>query len=246
MIDATTVFISLVFLAAGAVKGVIGLGLPAVAMAMLALIMSPLKAAAILMLPSLVTNIWQMTTGPALGSLVRRLWPILIGICLGTWAGVGSMTGAAAHYGPALLGVALSAYALTGLFALRIVVRPAWQPLLSPVIGAATGLIASATGVYAVPVVPYLQALGLEKDELVQALGLTFTTATVALCFNIAAEGGLSSAASTDSLIALVFTCGGLWFGQAIRTAMSPDVFRRWFLIGMLVQGIYLSLRAAF
>jgi hypothetical protein len=79
------------FLLAGFVKGVIGLGLPTVAMGLLAIVMTPAQAASLLVVPSLLTNVWQ-AMGPVLVPLVRRLWPMLLGICLGTWLGGGLLT----------------------------------------------------------------------------------------------------------------------------------------------------------
>src|SRR5665213_3908128 len=69
------------YLLAGFVKGVIGLGLPTVAIGLLGLLMTPAQAAAILVVPSLVTNIWQCTAGGDVLALVRRMWPLLLGIC---------------------------------------------------------------------------------------------------------------------------------------------------------------------
>lgn len=55
--NATMLAMSLaVFLLAGFVKGVIGLGLPTVAVGLLSLVMPPVQAAALLILPSMVTN----------------------------------------------------------------------------------------------------------------------------------------------------------------------------------------------
>ena len=65
----------------------IGLGLPTVAIGLLGLLMTPAQAAAILVVPSLVTNIWQFAVGGDLLALVRRMWPMLAGICLGTFLG---------------------------------------------------------------------------------------------------------------------------------------------------------------
>ncbi|MET0706710.1 MAG: sulfite exporter TauE/SafE family protein [Tardiphaga sp.] len=150
---------------AGFVKGVIGLGLPTIAMGMLAIVMPPIEAAAILILPSLLTNVWQMLAGPSLWAIVRRLWPAMLAVCLGTWAGVGLMTGAYAHYGAALLGCALAIYALTGLTTVRFQISRAREPLLGPLDGAVTGVITAATGVFVIPAVPYLQAEGLRKKN---------------------------------------------------------------------------------
>ena len=77
------------FLLAGLVKGVIGLGLPTVAMGLLGLVMLPAEAAALLVLPSLVTNLWQLLTGPNFGALLGRLKGMMLGIVLGTAAGSG-------------------------------------------------------------------------------------------------------------------------------------------------------------
>ena len=85
------------------VQGVIGLGLPTISMGLLAVVMPPVHAAAILILPSLITNVRQMLAGPALSAVLRRLWPMLLAVCLGTWAGLGLMTATTARFGTALL-----------------------------------------------------------------------------------------------------------------------------------------------
>lgn len=244
MIDATWFFIAAVFVLAGLTKGVIGLGLPTISMGLLALVLPPIEAAAILLLPSALTNIWQMLAGPSLGRVMRRLWPMMIGVCLGTWAGLGLMTSAGARYGTALLGFALAVYALTGLAALRFHVEPKREPSLGPLTGAITGVVTAATGVFVIPAVPYLQAIGLEKEDLVQALGLSFTVSTLALAVNVAAAGALDVAVAAPTLLALALACAGMWIGQVVRLRLSANVFRRCFFGGLLALGLYLALRA--
>ena len=78
-------FIGLTFLLAGFVKGVVGLGLPTVAVGLLGLVMPPAQAAALLVAPSMVTNVVQLFSGPRFGTLLQRLWPMLVAICSGTW-----------------------------------------------------------------------------------------------------------------------------------------------------------------
>jgi uncharacterized protein len=245
MLDPTLIFVGVVFALAGFVKGVIGLGLPTISMGLLTVVMPPVQAAAILILPSLVTNVWQMVAGPALPVVMRRLWPMMLAVCLGTWAGLGLMTGATARFGTALLGVALILYAMTGLAEFRLPAPKGWGPVLSPLVGAVTGLITAATGVFVIPAVPYLQAVGLEKEELVQALGLSFTVSTFALAINVGLEGGLQLSNAIDTIAALALACVGMWIGQAIRLRMSPTVFRRWFFVGLSLLGIYLVVQSA-
>ena len=76
----TLTIIVLVFLLAGAVKGMIGLGLPTIAMGLLTLAMPPSAAASLLLVPSFITNVWQLWLGPSFGPLLRRLWPLLVGL----------------------------------------------------------------------------------------------------------------------------------------------------------------------
>ena len=85
----TTVYFALIFLLAGVVKGVVGLGLPTVAMGLLSLRMPPAEAAAMLLLHSFITNVWQLAEGSHLGNLIRRLWPTLLTIFISTAVATG-------------------------------------------------------------------------------------------------------------------------------------------------------------
>ena len=245
MIDTTTIYIAAVFAIAGLTKGVIGLGLPTISMGLLAVVMPSVEAAAILVLPSFITNLWQMVAGPSLPTVVKRLWPMMIAVTLGTWAGAGLMTGTTAHYGTTLLGAALILYAVTGLASLRLEIYRRYEWWLGPVVGAVTGLITAATGVFVIPAVPYLQAIGLEKEDLVQALGLSFTVSTVALTVNLARAGALNASVAGPAVGALAMACAGMWMGQALRLRMQPSTFRRVFFVGLLILGIYLVARSA-
>src|SRR5262249_39074088 len=101
-----------VFVLAGVVKGVIGLGLPTIAMGLLGALMAPNQAAAILVVPALLTNVWQMWDGPALKILLRRLWPMLVCALLGTLPAAGILTKADVRLTTALIGGVLMVYAL--------------------------------------------------------------------------------------------------------------------------------------
>src|SRR6478752_4597207 len=126
------------FLLAGFVKGLIGLGLPTVAIGLLVLAMSPAQAAAIIVVPSLVTNVWQAAAGGALLPLVRRLWPLLAGICVGTVAGVLLLPGAMSNEAILWLGIALVAYAMLGLFRVQFSVPKHGEVWLGALVGLAT------------------------------------------------------------------------------------------------------------
>jgi uncharacterized protein len=236
------VTVTLTFVLAGFVKGVIGLGLPTVAMGLLAVVMTPAQAAALLVAPSFLTNVWQ-AMGPELAPLTRRLWPMLLGICVGVWAGGGLLTadgGAQASIG---LGAVLALYGLLGLTSVEFSVSTRLEPWLSPLIGAITGVVTAATGVYMIPSAPYLQAIGLQKDDLVQALGLAFTVSTVALAASLVRDGALQISVAGASLLALAPALLGMVLGQWLRARVRPETFRVCFFVASLLLGAHLMLR---
>ena len=239
----TLIAIAIAFLLGGLVKGVLGLGLPTAAIGILGLTMTPAKAAALLVIPTFVTNVWQFAAGPRLGPVLQRIWSLLLGICLGTLAGIGQLTGEAAGRATMALGIVLMLYALIALAAPRLVVPRRAEPWLSPLIGLVTGLVTAATGLMVIPAVPYLQALALPRDELVQALGLSFTVSTIALGATLMYEGVFQLSIAGASLLALVPAVAGMMLGQVMRSRISPAVFRFCFLIGLLVLGAHLALR---
>jgi uncharacterized protein len=240
----TTAAIALVFILAGFVKGVIGMGLPTVGMGFLTLLMPPAEAAAVLILPSFVTNVWQLAAGPRLMALLRRLWLMQVAAALATVAAahwLGPVNSAAAVTG---LGAALVLYALVSLAPLGLGLSAAAEPWLGPIVGAATGIVTALTGVFVLPAVPYLQALRFDPEDLVQALGLSFTVSTLALGVALAADGQFHAPRQGASLLGLLAAIAGMWLGQTLRTRMRPASFRRWFLLGLMGLGAHLMLRA--
>lgn len=59
-----TLIVGLAFLVAGFVKGVTGMGLPPIAIGLMAVVVAPVQAAALIVVPSMVSNVWQMLVGP--------------------------------------------------------------------------------------------------------------------------------------------------------------------------------------
>jgi uncharacterized membrane protein YfcA len=253
--DTSLIFVGLVFVLAGMVKGVTGMGLPTVAIALLTLRMPPLEAAALLIVPSSVTNVWQLAAGPALYPLWQRFRTLLVGVCAGTaiagtaaaWLAGGVAGGAAFvdHMAGAVLGLALVGYGLLGLTGWRIKVAARHQRWAGPLAGAATGAMSAFTGVFVMPVAPYLQALDLDKDDLVQALGMTFTVGTLALAVMLACRGEWHVSAAGGSVLALLPAGCGMMLGQWLRDRMQPALFRRCFFVSLMALGAHQLLRIA-
>jgi uncharacterized membrane protein YfcA len=231
------------YLLAGSVKGVIGMGLPTVAIALLAAVMSPAKAAAILIAPSLFTNVWQMFAGPYLLAALRRLGPMLIGLCIGAFAGNGILTGGNSKQAALGLGLALIVYAALGLSRIQFSIPRHSEIWIGPLVGLATGVVMAATGIFVIPALPYMQAIGLEKDELVQALGLHFTTSTVALAGVLWSGNAFDTQLAMLSLVAIGPALIGMVIGQKVRALVSVATFRLCLFLLLLILGVQLVAR---
>jgi uncharacterized membrane protein YfcA len=132
-------------------------------------------------------------------------------------------------------------YAVISLAKTRFSVARPREKWLGGLVGLTTGVIAAATGVQVIPAMPFMQAIGMEKDELVQALGVFFTAATVAQAFNLTSAGLLTASTALPGLVGMAAAFAGMFLGQAVRSRLEPEAFRRWFLIAMLLLGMYLA-----
>lgn len=235
-----SLLILLVFTLAGTVKGVIGLGLPTVSMGLLGMAMPATQAAALLIIPSTLTNFWQLAQGGNLRNLLVRLWPMLLAVTGGTLFGSAWLGLSAGPWVVHALGGALLVYALAGLCLPTLNVAPQFESWMGPVCGVLTGLVTAATGVFVIPSVPYLQALRLSRDELVQALGLSFTVSTLALAAGLFWQGALGSEIMGASLVVVLPALLGMALGQWLRQRISAVVFKRVFFVGMALLGAHL------
>ena len=241
MSDSLLVLIAAVFALAGFIKGVIGLGLPTVSIGLLAVVMTPVQALTIVIMPAIFTNIWQTLAGPYLRDIIRRLWPLMLGTVIGIRACADLMTGPYSRYGALVLGILLIIYALISLVKVSFTVAPRNEGWVGGVIGLMTGAVAAATGVQVIPSMPFMQSIGMQKNELVQALGVFFTVATLAQAYNLTAAGLLTTATALPGVIAMGAAFAGMFLGQMVRNRMEQESFRRWFLIAMLLLGVYPS-----
>jgi uncharacterized membrane protein YfcA len=233
------------FFFAGITKGVLGLGMPVITMGVLGAILSPAEAASLLLVPSFATNIWQFLGHRDAAKTFARFWPMMAGILVGAPVGSGLIAGHDARPAAAALGAVLVIYALLGLLHPRMRLPAGAETWASPIAGLGAGLLAGATGVFAIPTIPYLAALGLERDALIQALGLIFATAALALGVGLAWHGALPADSLAMSVLALAPALAGMALGARLRRKVHPDRFRRLFLYGLIVLGAFIVWHAA-
>jgi hypothetical protein len=244
MIDPTTALILATFLLAGLVKGVIGLGLPTVSLAILTVAIDLPTAMTLLLVPSFVTNLWQAAVGGNARLILSRIWPFLLLATLSIWIGAQALGQLQLSLLSALLGALLAAYSIASLGGLRFKISDRQAHWAGPLLGLINGILTGMTGSFVVPGVLYLQALGFDRNALIQALGMLFALSTLALAIGLQSNGLLSLEQGARSTLALLPAMAGMVLGQRIRRGISESWFRKVFFISLLTLGIYLIFTA--
>ena len=245
MFDPLSLFvISATFIIAGGVKGVIGLGLPTVSLGLLTATLDLPTAMALLIAPSLVTNLYQATAGGHARVILWRIWPFLLIATATVWLGAIALSRVDLDVLSALLGFLLVAYGGLSLAGIRLTISARSEGWIGLVFGAANGILTGMTGSFAVPGVMYLQGIGLSRDILVQSMGMLFTASTVALALALGTNALLSTELVIASLLAIVPSLIGMWAGQNLRRRLSETQFRGALSIGIVLLGIYILISA--
>ncbi len=240
----TVALVVAAFFLAGAIKGLLGMGLPLVALAVLASTLGVRETLSVMLIPGIVSNAWQALAGPSFRPLLRRLWPFLAAACLGIWFGTSILATARSETLVAIVGVTLTIYAAVALLRVEMPPPGRHEPWMSPLMGGLGGVMFGMAGNMIVPGILYLNALRLPRDTFVQALGITFITITLALGASLTSRGLMTVDLGLMSALALVPMGLGLALGTRYRHHISEARFRRLFLLGLVLIGLDMLRRA--
>jgi len=233
--------IAVAFIVAGVAKGAIGMGMPPIAIGLMSFALPLESAIAIMVVPTMVTNIWQAIYGGGFRPLIRRFGTMAVTAMIGILAVGLLLSDLGSPRTAGWVGVLLVLYSIIALTPWRPSVPRRAEPWANPLIGLVSGAVAGSTGVAAVPFLPYMQSLDMDRHELVQALGIMFLFITGMLAVSLAMHGAYHMANSVAGVAAVAPTMVGVWIGQHARRRLSPETFRRIFIVGMLLVGLHLA-----
>ena len=233
----TLLYVAAVFIAAGIVKGVLGIGLPLVSLPLLAGTVGPITAMALLVVPTFAVNIWQAVQSGYLSGALRRFWtayPLLIG---GVVFGVTLLTRMDTGVLTAVVGVLVILVSISQLFPLRLHVPERAEPWATPVVGLSSGLLGGLSSFLGPVMVMYLVALRVTKDQFVGAIAIFYVIASVPFFGGLAVSGRLGHEELIASALASLMILLGVLVGQRLRRRASPELFRRAVLIMLILIG---------
>lgn len=228
------------FLLGGLVKGTVGLGMKVVILGLLATVVELPVAIAIIIVPALATNTWQIFGGPPLIETLRRTWSLFAVLCVGIWVGTEILVVSDPSILSITLGVLLALYASYALLAPRLPSPGRHEVWLSPVVGGLTGILGGMTGSDVIPGVPYLQTLNLGREMMIQAMGILFLLASIVIAAAFIYQGLLTPQLGAASAIGTIPVLAGYWIGARYRKNLPEQTFRRLFLIALLLLGLYI------
>ena len=246
MLQPELMIIGVTFILAGMVKGITGMGLPTVALALLTATLGLEQAIVLMLLPSLLTNIWQSVQGGAFVTMVSRFKGLLLALTVGIAFGAFLFRSIDVVWLSTLLGVLIVAYAAFGLLTPEIRIPRASERFWSIPIGLANGILTGLTGSFVVPSVPYLRALELSRSDFIQAMGIVFSLSTLILLIMFARYELIPRETVVPAVLALIPAFLGMWLGQKIRDRLSGRAFQVSTLLALLAIGLFIVYKSQF
>jgi len=246
-VDALTlVFGGLAFFAGGAVKGVMGIGLPLILVPLLATVFDLPTAVAVMVVPVMATNLLQAYQGGNYGAALRRFWPLLLPMTGTTIVAAQFLAEIDVGTGALVLGLIVVAFVASQTFPVRPTVSPRLEPWLKVPVGAAAGFLGGLSNLFGPILVMFLVSLRLPKDEFVSSVAFLFLFGGTTLYITLAANGILSLDEATTSIAAGVPALAGVWMGQKLRTRVRQETFNKLLLLLLFLIALNLIRRGIF
>jgi len=220
------------FLLAGTVKGVLSLGLPLVGLPLLMLVVDVKTAVALLMVPLVLSNLLQAIEGEPAMPLLRRFWPLLLCLAIGTLIG----TALLASLDRRILLLAIGSFAI--IFATASILRPHFaiprsaERWLGPLVGFVSGVVGGMSTLFGPILAVYVVGLRLPRDTFVKVISILYTTAAVFLLLGGSSQGAAGWKELLLSSMAMIPVYLGMQIGQRIRRYINPEQFQ------LLVLGV--------
>ena len=231
----------------GVVKGVVGLGLPIVTLAILLNFLPPLTVLGLLVVPILITNLWLALQAGNLLHPLSRFWPMIVMAMIFLFIGAELIVAMDTAVLFGILGIFVILFSASNLIKPQVhPLKPETEKWAGPLAGAMSGLLGGFSTIWGPPMTMYFVMLKLDKNTFVRTVGLVWFSLAIPLTFAYWRNGifagnviGLSFAACVPGMV-------GIFIGEKIRQHIDQETFRKVMLVVLSVIGLNLFRRAVF
>jgi hypothetical protein len=231
---------------AGLVKGMVGVGFPVVAMSILTVFIEPIVAVGIVSIPVLATNGWQAFKAKNYAFVFKRFWPLITTLVVGTWIGGLAVAQVDTNVLLGAIGAVAVMFSLFSVLSPELNVSSGKERFFGPLTGAVAGVMGGLTTVHGPPVMMYLLALNLKKDEFVGTVGLIWFCGSIPMVISYLYKGVLGSTELLWSLLAVIPSFLGLYFGGLLRSKINQKAFKNVMIAVLFIIGVNLLRRSIF
>ena len=230
---------------AGLIKGATGLGYATCALPFLVFAIGLRPAMALVLIPAMATNIAVALTAGHFTEIARRFAPLYVSMVPGIALGLGILVwlGSATIAVP-VLGLAIIGYVALSLCRPNISLSSQAASLLQVPTGFANGILTGLTGSQVMPLFPYMMALDLDPNRLVQAINMAVLLASLLLAVGLLATKIMTTHLLVLSVLAIIPALLGAELGRRLRARIPPEKFRTCVLVVLLLMGLLLVVRA--
>ena len=235
-------YIFFVYVLCGVIKGSIGFGMPTVSISLLSFILDVKIIIALILIPTLVVNIYQLSRGGNFKKIISETKYFLIFSTLFIFPGAYLLT--IINSNIIILFIAIILLINSALFLFKINFKLPFynKPITQIFVGAVNGVIIGMTSIYTMPLIFLLQSLNYNKNTTIQFLGIAFFLYPLGQIISFSNFDLLSSEIFLNSLIILIPIFFGLFIGQKIRYQISETLFQKSFYIMLLFMSTIILL----
>ena len=237
---------SVALMLGGFVKGAIGVGLPVVAIAVLSNFMPVPLLLAIVVIPILMTNLWQAVDAGNLRRPLARFWPMILCLLVLIWFSARLVVELDPRILYALIGTSVLLFVISSYFRLDLNVSPSAERWAGPLAGTLGGFLGGICAIWGPPMMIYFVILRLSKEEYIQAVGLVWFIASIPLVIAYVRYGILTADTALLSALACIPGFIGLAIGQALRKYINQQAFTKLLLLFLFLVSLNLLRRAIF
>lgn len=234
---------TLVFLLAGAVKGTVGIGLPTVSISLQSQFLDPRLAISLTLLPILISNLWQCFRAGRFLETFRRYSLMAACLVIFIYLSANFAHRISTSVLTLVMGGAVIAFSVLGLGSRIPRLPDAWNRAGQLICGSAAGVLGGITAIWGPPLIIFLLARRVEKDDFVRAIGVLFAIGSLPLLFSFWQADRFDAEIAVVSILMIIPSIAGFFAGEWLRNKLDAKRFQTILLVLFLVLGLNLIRR---